>query len=283
MLDDFFIRAIVGGIGVAVVAGPLGCFVIWRRLAYFGDTLSHSALLGVALALLLELNITFTVFCISVVVAMLLMLLQRRASLSSDALLGLLAHSALAVGLVVLAFMTWVRVDLMGFLFGDILAITRADLMMIWFGGVAVLIALIKIWRPLFAATVSYELATAEGTRPDFANIVFTVLLAAVIAVSMKIVGVLLITALLIIPAAAARRFSKSPEQMALIAIIIGVFSVWLGLSGSLEFDTPAGPSIVVAALSFFIFSILPLPKLKPGNQYQKIEPAKAKLDTETP
>jgi len=283
MLDDFFIRAIVGGIGVAVVAGPLGCFVIWRRLAYFGDTLSHSALLGVALALLLELNITFTVFCISVVVAMLLMLLQRRASLSSDALLGLLAHSALAVGLVVLAFMTWVRVDLMGFLFGDILAITRADLMMIWFGGVAVLIALIKIWRPLFAATVSYELATAEGTKPDFANIVFTVLLAAVIAVSMKIVGVLLITALLIIPAAAARRFSKSPEQMALIAIIIGVFSVWLGLAGSLEFDTPAGPSIVVAALSFFIFSILPLPKLKPKNQYQKIESAKAKLDTETP
>lgn len=283
MLDDFFIRAIIGGIGVAVVAGPLGCFVIWRRLAYFGDTLSHSALLGVALALLLELNITFTVFCISVVVAMLLMLLQRRASLSSDALLGLLAHSALAVGLVVLAFMTWVRVDLMGFLFGDILAITRADLIMIWFGGVAILIALIKIWRPLFAATVSYELATAEGTRPDFASIVFTVILAAVIAVSMKIVGVLLITALLIIPAAAARRFSKSPEQMALIAIIIGVFSVWLGLSGSLEFDTPAGPSIVVAALSFFIFSILPLPKLKPGNQYQKIEPAKAKLDTETP
>ena len=283
MLDDFFIRAIVGGIGVAMVAGPLGCFVIWRRLAYFGDTLSHSALLGVALALLLELNITFTVFCISVVVAMLLMLLQRRASLSSDALLGLLAHSALAVGLVVLAFMTWVRVDLMGFLFGDILAITRADLMMIWFGGVAVLIALIKIWRPLFAATVSYELATAEGTRPDFANFVFTVLLAAVIAVSMKIVGVLLITALLIIPAAAARRFSKSPEQMALIAIIIGVFSVWLGLSGSLEFDTPAGPSIVVAALSFFIFSILPLPKLKHRKQFQKIAPAKAELDTETP
>ena len=266
-----------------MVAGPLGCFVIWRRLAYFGDTLSHSALLGVALALLLELNITFTVFCISVVVAMLLMLLQRRASLSSDALLGLLAHSALAVGLVVLAFMTWVRVDLMGFLFGDILAITRADLMMIWFGGVAVLIALIKIWRPLFAATVSYELATAEGTRPDFANIVFTVLLAAVIAVSMKIVGVLLITALLIIPAAAARRFSNSPEQMALIAIIIGVFSVWLGLSGSLEFDTPAGPSIVVAALSFFILSILPLPNLKPRNKFQKIEPAKAELDSETP
>ena len=281
MLDDFFIRAILGGIGVAVVAGPLGCFVIWRRLAYFGDTLSHSALLGVALAFLFELNITLTVFCISVVVALLLMLLQRRASLSSDALLGLLAHSALAVGLVVLAFMTWIRVDLLGFLFGDILATTRADLAMIWCGGLAVLITLIKIWRPLFAATVSYELAAAEGTRPNFTNIVFTVLLAAVIAVSMKIVGVLLITALLIIPAAAARRFSASPEQMALIAIIIGICSVWLGLWGSLEWDTPAGPSIVVAALVCFILSILPLPKFNIVQQHKSVKAQKTEPKTE--
>ena len=281
MLDDFFIRAILGGVGVAVVAGPLGCFVIWRRLAYFGDTLSHSALLGVALAFLFELNITLTVFCISVVVALLLMLLQRRASLSSDALLGLLAHSALAVGLVVLAFMTWIRVDLLGFLFGDILATTKADLAMIWCGGLAVLITLIKIWRPLFAATVSYELAAAEGTRPNFTNIVFTVLLAAVIAVSMKIVGVLLITALLIIPAAAARRFSASPEQMALIAIIIGIFSVWLGLWGSLEWDTPAGPSIVVAALVCFVLSILPLPKLNIFEQHKSVKTEKTETKTE--
>ena len=281
MLDDFFIRAILGGIGVAVVAGPLGCFVIWRRLAYFGDTLSHSALLGVALAFLFELNITLTVFCISVVVALLLMLLQRRASLSSDALLGLLAHSALAVGLVVLAFMTWIRVDLLGFLFGDILATTKSDLAMIWCGGLAVLITLIKIWRPLFAATVSYELAAAEGTRPNFTNIVFTVLLAAVIAVSMKIVGVLLITALLIIPAAAARRFSASPEQMALIAIIIGICSVWLGLWGSLEWDTPAGPSIVVAALVCFILSILPLPKFNIVEQHKSVKTEKTEPKTE--
>lgn len=281
MLDDFFMRAILGGIGVAVVAGPLGCFVIWRRLAYFGDTLSHSALLGVALAFLFELNITLTVFSISVVVALLLMLLQRRASLSSDALLGLLAHSALAVGLVVLAFMTWVRVDLLGFLFGDILATNKIDLAIIWCGGLAVLITLIKIWHPLFAATVSYELATAEGTRPTFTNIIFTILLAAVIAVSMKIVGILLITALLIIPAAAARRFSASPEQMAIIAIMIGISSVWLGLWGSLEWDTPAGPSIVVAALACFILSILPLPKFGMGKRSEIIQPTKANTKTE--
>ena len=261
MLDDFFTRAVIGGIGVAFVAGPLGCFIIWRRLAYFGDTLSHSALLGVALALLFELNITAAVFGMSVAVSLLLMLLQRRASLSSDALLGLLSHSALAVGLVVLAFMTWVRVDLMGFLFGDILSITSFDLAIIWGGGAVVLAVLIRIWQPLFAATVNYELATAEGARPDLANIIFMILMAAVIAVSMKIVGVLLITALLIIPAATARRFSASPEQMAIIAAIVGMGSVWLGLLGSLEWDTPAGPSIVVAALGCFVISVLPLPR----------------------
>lgn len=263
MLEDFFFRALLGGIGVAIVAGPIGCFIIWRRLAYFGDTLSHSALLGVAMALLLELNITLSVFFISVIVSLLLLLLQKRASLSSDTLLGLLAHATLAIGLVVLAFMTWVRVDLMGFLFGDILAVTTEDLAVIWFGGLAVLTGLSFIWRHLFAATVNYELAKAEGVKPDFINIVFMVLVAAVIAVSMKLVGVLLITALLIIPAATARRFSQSPEHMAIIASIIGTLSVFAGLSGSLQWDTPAGPSIVVAALAGFIISVLPMPNTR--------------------
>ena len=263
MLDDFFIRAVVGGTGVALLAGPLGCFIVWRRLAYFGDTLSHSALLGVAMALLLHMNITLTVFVISVAVSMLLILLQRRASLSSDALLGLLAHATLAVGLVVLAFMTWVRVDLMGFLFGDILAITARDIAIIWGGGLVVLALVSFIWKPLLASTVSYDIAVAEGLRPDLANFLFMVLMAGVIAISMKIVGVLLITALLIIPAATARRFSGNPEIMAVMASILGAASVWLGLEGSLKWDTPAGPSIVVAALAFFIISVLPLPKFK--------------------
>ena len=276
MLEDFFFRALLGGIGVAIVAGPVGCFIIWRRLAYFGDTLSHSALLGVAMALLLELNITLSVFFISLVVSLLLLLLQKRASLSSDALLGLLAHATLAVGLVVLAFMTWVRVDLMGFLFGDILAVTTRDLAIIWFGGVAVLASLSLIWRRLFAATVNYELAKAEGARPDVTNIIFMILVAAVIAVSMKLVGVLLITALLIIPAATARRFSRSPEHMAFIAAAVGAISVFVGLNGSLQWDTPAGPSIVVAALAGFIVSVIPMPKRMVKNDIPTSEPRKA-------
>lgn len=259
MLDDFFTRALVAGIGVALIAGPLGCFIVWRRLAYFGDTLSHSALLGVALALLFEVNITLAVFGVSAAVALTLLLLQRRATLSSDSLLGLLAHSSLALGLVVLAFMTWIRVDLMGFLFGDILAVSPTDIAIIYAGGVVVIGLLILIWRPLFAATVNADLAEAEGLAPQRANIVFMLLMALVIAISMKIVGVLLITALLIIPAATARRFARGPEQMAILAAVIGAAAVIAGLYGSLEWDTPSGPTIVVAALAFFLLGLLPV------------------------
>lgn len=265
MFDDFFTRAILAGVGVAAVAGPLGCFIVWRRLAYFGDTLAHAGLLGVALAFLFEVNIMIAVFAVSGCISIALLLLQRRAALSSDALLGLLSHSALAIGLVVLAFMTWIRIDLMGFLFGDILAVTKTDIVVIWAGGIAVLTILATIWRPLFAGTVNHELAQAEGVNPERANFVFMLLLAAVIAISMKIVGVLLITALLIIPAAAARRFASGPEQMAVLASVIGALGVLGGLFGSLEWDTPAGPSIVVAALLLFVVSLLPLARLSGG------------------
>lgn len=266
VLDDFFTRALLAGVGVALVAGPLGCFIVWRRLAYFGDTLSHAALLGVALAFLLEVNITLAVFLVSATVAASLLLLQRHATLSADALLGLLAHSTLALGLVVLAFMSWIRVDLMGFLFGDILAVSKLDVATIWAAGLAGIGVLAAIWRPLFAGTVNRELAQAEGLRPERADATFMVLLAAVIALSMKIVGVLLITALLIIPAATARRFAFGPEQMAIIAALSGVLAVIAGLYGSLEWDTPTGPSIVVAALALFVLSLLPLwSRLKRG------------------
>ncbi len=257
MLDDFFTRALLAGVGLALVAGPLGCFVVWRRMAYFGDTLAHSALLGVALSFLMSLNLTFGVFAVAVLVAVALLMLQRQASLSTDALLGILSHSTLAVGLVLVAFMTWVRIDLLGFLFGDILSVSRIDLIVIYAGGAAILVALAIFWRPLLAATVSPELAEAEGQRPAVAQAVLMVLMASVIAIAMKLVGVLLITSLLIIPPAAARRFSQTPEQMAGIAALIGAIAVIAGLMASLQWDTPSGPSIVVAALVLFLIGFL--------------------------
>lgn len=258
MLDDFFIRALIAGIGVALVAGPLGCLIVWRRMAYFGDTLAHAALLGVALGFLLEISATFAVFVVSLAVSVALLLLQRRGNLTSDSLLGLLSHASLALGLVVLGFMTWVRMDLMGLLFGDILAVSRSDIAVILAGGGLAIAVLIAFWRPLFAVTVNRELAEAEGIRADRANLIFMLLTAMVVAISMKVVGVLLITALLIVPPTAARRFASSPESMAVLAALIGAAAVVGGLSGSLQWDTPSGPSIVVAAFCLFLISLLP-------------------------
>ena len=256
MFDDSFVRALFAGIGIAFVTGPLGCFVVWRRLSYFGDTLAHSALLGVTMAYTLDLNIAISVFLISSVIALILIQLQKKTNWPGDALLGLLAHSSLAVGLVVIAFLTFIRFDIMGLLFGDILAVTTDDLLIIWTGGALILLVLKLIWKPLFASTVNYELAEAEGLNPDRAKAIFTILMAAVIAISIKMVGLLLITGMLIIPAAMARNISDSPQKMVLFSIIGGLLSVVLGLYSSLEFNTSSGPSIIAASLVLFILSL---------------------------
>ena len=267
MFDDFFIRALIAGIGIALVTGPLGCFIIWRRLSFFGDTLSHSALLGVTIAFFFELNIAFSVFLISSAIALILLKLQKTTKLPGDALLGLLAHSSLAVGLVVIGFLTTIRFDIMGLLFGDILAVNEIDLLIIWIGGALILLILKFIWKPLFASTVNHELAEAEGMNPDKVNAIFTVLLAAIIAISIKIVGLLLITGMLIMPAAMARNVSKNPTQMVKLSIIGGLLSVIIGLFSSLEINTPSGPSIITAALVLFCFTLI---KIKNYSELKK-------------
>lgn len=251
-MDDFLVRALIGGVGVALVSGPLGAFVVWRRMAYFGAAMAHSVLLGVAMGLLLGIDPNLAVVAVCALVALAVIALQRQRALASDTLLGIMAHGALAFGLVALAFMETVRVDLVSYLFGDILAVTTADLARIYGGGVAALVAIVVIWRPLLAATVHEELARVEGVPVAAVRLAFMLLLAVVIAVGIKVVGLLLITSLLIIPAAAARRLAGTPEQMAFGASVIGCFAVAGGLLGSLTWDTPAGPSIVVAAIVLF-------------------------------
>lgn len=258
MLDDFFVRALIGGIGLALVVGPLGCFVVWRRMAYFGDTIAHSALLGVTLSVLFDISIALGVFGGAAVISLLLVALQKNKTLPTDSLLGILSHSALAIGLVLVSVMTWLRIDLMGYLFGDILSINEIDILTIYIGGAMILGILYMIWRPLLALSVSEELAEVEGLNPQRTKIIFMLLMAAVVAIAIKLVGILLITSLLIVPAATARRFSNTPEQMAVFSALIGAGAVVMGLFGSLEYDAPSGPAIVVACLILFILSIFP-------------------------
>jgi len=253
VLDDFLVRALLGGLGVALVAGPLGCFVVWRRLSYFGATLAHGAMLGIALGVAAEIDLVLGVALTGTAIAVAIVLMERRVGLATDTLLGLLAHSSLALGLVIVSFLETLRLDLMGYLFGDILSVGRADLAWIWGGGAAVLAVLAWIWRDLLALTVDEELAQAEGVHTLAVRLVFTVLLALVIAVSMRLVGILLITSMLIIPAATVRAFAPGPERMAVLAAAAGAVAVAGGLGASLAWDTPSGPSIVVAALVLFV------------------------------
>jgi len=256
-MDDFVLRAFLGGLGLAAIAGPLGALVVWRRMAFFGDALAHSALLGVTLGFALGINLTLGIALLCVLLALLLVILQSRVRVAADTLLGIFAHSTLSLGLVVIAFMDRLRVDLLGYLFGDILAVTRWDLAWIYGGGAVVLAALALLWRQLLSVTVHEDLARVEGVPVDRLRFAFVLLIAITVAVAMKIVGVLLITALLIIPAAAARRFAHTPERMAVLAGVLGTLAVAAGISGSLAFDTPAGPSIVVAAAALFALSAL--------------------------
>jgi len=253
-MADFLIYALLAGLGVALVAGPLGCFVVWRRMAYFGDTLAHSALLGVSLGVMLEINLNITVTAVPLVMALGLVYLEQRGFLALDTVLGILSHSALAAGLVIISLLPDVRVDLMSLLFGDLLAVTKNDLWVIYGLSAVVLTLLALLWQQLINITVDPELAAVEGTNVALVRTALMLITALVIALAMKVVGVLLITALLIIPAATARRLTRTPEQMAVMASIIAMLTVVMGLAMSWYSDAPAGPSVVICAA--FLFSV---------------------------
>ena len=257
MTEAFFLRALAAALGVAVVAAPLGCFVVWRRMAYFGATLAHSALLGIALGILLGVSPTLVITASAIAIALIVTVFERQRLIGRDTLLGILAHAGLAAGLVALSFIEGPRIDLMATLFGDVLAVSGADLIWIGGGGAAMLAALALLWRPLLAVTLNEELARAEGVAVVPVQLGFMLTLAVTIAISMKVVGILLIVSLLIIPAATARRFARTPEQMALGAAAVGAVSALGGLMASLHWDTPAGPSIVVVATGLFAVGLV--------------------------
>lgn len=251
MLDDFLVRAGLAAVGLSLATGPLGSFVIWRRMAYFGDATAHAAVLGVALALATDLPIGLGTLTVALAMAVTVAGLSAR-GWAMDTTLGVLAHSALAFGLVAVSFFPAVRTDLSSYLFGDILAVSRSELALVWLGSLAVLGLLAWRWQKLLTATLSEDLAHAAGINPDRERLVLVIALALVVAVALKIVGALLIAAMLIIPAAAARSFARTPEAMAAAAIVLGAVSGLGGLGLSLWQDTPTGPSIIVVAAVLF-------------------------------
>jgi zinc transport system permease protein len=252
MLDDFLIRAALAGVGVALAAGPLGCFVVWRRMAYFGDATAHAAILGVALALAVEMSVFLGVALVALMMAATVSILSGR-GVAMDTLLGVMAHTALAVSLVALSFLIGVRTDLFAYLFGDILAVGRGDLGVIWGGAALVLGLLAWRWSALLTATLNADLAGASGIDARREHLILTLALAITVAVAIKVVGALLIASMLIIPAAAARPLARTPEAMAVLAAGFGVIAALAGLGAAFRFDTPTGPTIVAVAAALFL------------------------------
>jgi len=260
LIDDFILYALAAGIALALVVGPLGSVVVWRRMAYFGDTLAHAALLGVALAIAAEQLPMAGVALMGLLIAMILFWLEKQRNLSTDTLLGILSHSALALGLIVLSVVQsqGFNINLMSYLFGDLLAVNQSDLVLMYISVIVILLVFSQMLSPLISMSVNEELARVDGVAVEKVRFIFMILLALVIAVALKVVGILLITALLIIPAATARLFSKSPKQMVLMSVLLAIIAVVLGLYSSLNWDFPTGPAIVVSAsFIFFVSRIL--------------------------
>ena len=256
MLDDFMVRATLAGIGVALAAAPLGCFVVWRRMAYFGESTAHAALLGVSLSLMFEFSVFLGAIFVSLLMTSLVTLTQGR-SLFLDTLLGVAGHMSLAAGLIIVSFISGVRIELMAYLIGDILAVSKTDILLIWIGLSVVLLLLIWRWSALLVCTLNEDLAASSGLNPKRESYALSIGLAIVVAVGIKVVGVLLIISMLIIPAASARSLVSTPEKMALFASVIGMLSAVLGLNASYVFDTPTGPSIVCVASLIFVITLV--------------------------
>lgn len=264
MFDDFLIRAIFAALGVSLAAGPMGCIVLWRRMAYFGDATAHAAILGLALALAMSISPFIGVLAICLTMALSVTLLSER-RLANDALLGVFSQGALAAGLVAVSFFPGRAPDLTSFLFGDILSVSKVNLIEIWIGSAIIIALLIWRWNALLTTTLNPDLAKASGLNPLREKLLFTLALALLVAISLKVVGALLIAALLIIPSATARLFANGPERMAILASLLAACASVLGLGASLQWDTPAGPSIVLAAFTGFVLgqAITALPFFK--------------------
>lgn len=258
MITEFYLHALIAGAMLALIAAPLGCFVVWRRMSYFGDAIAHSSILGVVLGLTFELPLLLTIVPVAMLMALLLNGLEHRARLSTDTSLGILAHVSLALGITLLALNTTITIDIMSYLFGDILAVSADDLMTMYVLAALIIFTLWLFWRPLVMMTVSEELSRIRGVNIERHRLLLMLMISVTVAVSIKLVGLLLITSLLILPAAIARYFSRNPLQMALNATFIALIAIGGGLFASFRFDTPTGPSIVLTAgVMFLVCSLL--------------------------
>jgi zinc transport system permease protein len=255
MISNFIFLLIIAGMGLSLMTSPMGCFLVWRRMSFFGDALAHSALLGVGFGLLLNLNIYVGISIICMFVAIILTLTNEKKGLSSDTWLSIISYSALALGIILVNKLPNVRIDPANYLFGDILTLQPLDLLWIYGCAIGVWVFIYYKWQPLLLLTLDEGLAQAEGISITSLKLNFMLILALTVAISLKFVGALLVPALLVIPSAAARNNAKTPEQMIGYTLLFTFISITIGLILSIVFNLMTGPTIVLTSLFLFILN----------------------------
>jgi len=264
-LDDYLWRSIAAGLIMVSIAAPMGCLMVWQRLAFLSDTLGHAAVLGVGLGLMLQLLPIVGVLAVALVIVFSLSRVSNFNTALSETTLAIISHTGLAGGIILLGVLPAQTANLEGILFGDLLATSRADLLGLLATTLVLMALLLRNWRAFVAVSVSREIAQAEGVPVRKMQALMYTMIALLVAVMMKVMGVLLIAAMLVIPTTSARLFSRSPEQMVGVSALYGLGALAGGIASSYHFDWQTGPAIVVSATALLLLT-LGITRLKPGS-----------------
>ncbi|OWZ24980.1 metal ABC transporter permease [Wolbachia endosymbiont of Wuchereria bancrofti] len=252
--QDFFINSLIAIVIISLVTGALGSFMIWQRLSYLGDSLSHSSLLGIALALIFKISPSISIMLIAIVFAILLSLNFNRLY-SVDTILNIVTNVVLSSSLILMSFLPSSNSSIISSLFGNILTLEQSDIVLISLTSIVVVLILIFRWRYWLIISINQDLAIVEKVNVNLVRLEFLITLAIFIAASAQLIGILLIAAFLLIPAASSRLISKTPMQMIIVATVFSLISGISGLILSASFDLLTGPAIILTATTYLIIA----------------------------
>jgi zinc transport system permease protein len=249
----FMQRALLAGIVLAVLLALLGTFVVLRRMAFFSDGIAHASLAGVAAGILLAMNPLIAALLASALFAILIYILEKRYQITSDAAIGMLFTSGLALGVILLSLKSGYQPELVSFLFGNILSITPGEMWLTVIGGAVIIVVSLTFFKSLILFSLDSEMAYLQGVKTNLLQPALYVGLAMSVVLGIKVLGIILVSALLIIPVTTAKLFSKSFKMLVVTNVFLALVTVLTGIVLSYYLDLPTGPTIVLTGTVIFI------------------------------
>ncbi|MFT7086926.1 MAG: zinc transport system permease protein [Rickettsiales bacterium] len=256
MFEPLFIKALIAGIGVAIALAPIGVFVLWKKMAYFSDAISHSAIFGLAIATIIAVSPMYGIVLCAVIFCFLMFIIGKQNLYSIDSIIGITSATLLSIGMILLAFFPS-EIELEEYLFGDLLNLENYQITIIYAAAALVVLAISLWFKKLLLSTINPDLAKISGIKTENLELKFLLLTAIIVACLVKIVGIFLITSMMILPAAIGRNFSKTPTHMIFLSLAFAIFSIVGGLFFAVFFNLPSSPAIIGFSALILILSIL--------------------------